>query len=378
MVIKRKVKVLHFVTGGFSGATRVAVDLVSAHQQCENIETLLVMRRKKSTSADKLTQLHNKSIPFRLVDGAMHWITIYQLSRICKEWQPDVLVAHGFPEHLLGRWAGLWAKVPHLVQIEHNSRERYTPWKLWQTRYLSRFTARVIGVSEGVADGLRSQNLKADIMAIPNGIDTERFAQGKLIPLLSRAKDIVMVGRFAKSKDQISLVRALAILKKNGLKPSLTLVGGGNKRYAKRAHDLVKALELADQVTFIEHSDKVEQILAEHKIFVMASFFEGLNLSVLEAMAAGCLVVGSDAVGVSELINDGEDGFLFTVGDPHSLAKRLISVLDNINNCQFMANAGREKAQLYYNKQRVSLDYKNVFINLVQDDFMHLNMADSE
>ena len=44
----------------------------------------------------------------------------------------QVLVAHGFSEHLWGRYAGLLAGVPALVHVEHNSRERYTRWRLKQ------------------------------------------------------------------------------------------------------------------------------------------------------------------------------------------------------------------------------------------------------
>jgi hypothetical protein len=64
--------------------------------------------------------------------------------------RPDILVAHGFSEHLWGRYAGLLAQVPHLVHVEHNTRERYTRWRLKQTRWLAARTDRIVGCSEGV------------------------------------------------------------------------------------------------------------------------------------------------------------------------------------------------------------------------------------
>ena len=50
----QKIRIMQFVTGGFSGATSVAIDLTHAFGQLENVESLLVLRRKKSTTSDKL------------------------------------------------------------------------------------------------------------------------------------------------------------------------------------------------------------------------------------------------------------------------------------------------------------------------------------
>ncbi len=358
-------RVLHFVTGGFSGATKVAIDLIAAHNQFEDVVSLLVMRRKKTTSADKLAILDSQDIDYQVITGRTHLATIYALKKLCQQWQPDILVAHGFPEHLLGRQAGLLAKVPHLVQVEHNSKERYTPWKLYHSRRLSHYTDRVVAVSAGVAEVLSQQNLQAPIVAIPNGIDTAHFGEQPLIPVNLRRKDLIMVGRYAKSKDHITLIKALHALKKQAITPSLTLVGTGRKRYKKEVQLLVKVYQLTAQVTFIDYSSEVDKLLAEHKIFVMSSRFEGLNLAVLEAMASGCLVIGSRAVGVEELIQDGEDGFLFNVGDVRALADIIDNAQNNLPEIQPLTKAARDKVIRYYDKSRVAQDYYDLFKNLM-------------
>lgn len=354
-------RVLHFVTGGFSGATRVAMDLVRLHNQVPDFECILVLRRKKTTTPDKLSQLDKIGIPYFLVSGHSHISTIWQLASFCRNWQPDILVAHGFPEHILGRWAGLWANVPKLIQVEHNSVERYTVWKLAQSRFLSRYTDVVIGVSQGVAEVLSKQKLNTKIMAISNGIDTERFVQAACLPIKERSKDIVMVGRFAKSKDQLTVIRAISELRGFGFSASLTFVGSGSKRHKKQAIELVRHLKLEDQVVFIDHTNRVEAILAEHKIFVMASFFEGLNLSVIEAMAAACIVVGSNTVGVAELIHHEESGFIFPMSDDKCLSRILRDILLQPGRYQGLADAARHTAVSQYNKQKFSQEYLSVF-----------------
>ena len=125
---RRPTRVLHFVTGGFSGATQVAVHLCQPGSHTQDIQCLLVLRRKRTTDPARIEQLRAQGIEVEVVPGWSHAATIWSLVRLAWRWRPDVLVAHGFPEHLLGRWAGRWAKVDRLIHVEHNSRERYGPW----------------------------------------------------------------------------------------------------------------------------------------------------------------------------------------------------------------------------------------------------------
>jgi glycosyltransferase involved in cell wall biosynthesis len=179
--------VLHFVTGGFSGATQVAVDLCRAAQAQGRTEVMLALRRKSNTDAARVEAIRAQGIAVEVLPGWAHLATIFALWRLCRRWKPQALVAHGFPEHLLGRWAGLWAGVPRLLQVEHNTRERYTPWRRWQARRLAAHTECMIGVSEGVRRSLLQLGMPAErTLAIPNGIQLERFSPKALWPMTER------------------------------------------------------------------------------------------------------------------------------------------------------------------------------------------------
>ncbi|MFW2177031.1 MULTISPECIES: glycosyltransferase [unclassified Moraxella] len=362
-----KIKVIHFVTGGFSGATNLAVELVQAHNSFSNLsepnlQSLLVLRQKKTTTADKLARLDSLGIDYQVVTGSSHLATIFALKKICQEFQPDILVAHGFPEHLIGRWAGKQAGVPHLIQVEHASKERYTPFRLWQTRHLSKYTDYAIGVSQGVADVLRSQNLSCKIMAIANGIDTQKFSSDK--PLVERQHDIIMVARFSKGKNHAVLLDALALLKNQNITPKLNFLGAGNGRHEQAVVDKIAKLGLQDQVMLLGHCSDMAEQLASHKVFVLASFHEGLSLSVIEAMASGCVVVGSDVVGISELIEHEQDGFLFDVNNATQLADILATTLSNIESYQAMATLSQQKTVKYYDKSVMAENYLKLFSQL--------------
>jgi hypothetical protein len=122
-------RTLHFVTGGFSGATQVAVDLVRASLRRggdHDDAALLALRVKRHTDMARVEALRAEGIEVALIPGWSHLATIWALTRLCLRWRPDILVAHGFSDHIWGRSAGLLAGVPHLVHVEHNTRERYT------------------------------------------------------------------------------------------------------------------------------------------------------------------------------------------------------------------------------------------------------------
>ena len=156
----RPLRVLHFVSGGFSGATQVAIDLCGDDA---GQDTFLVLRRRIMDPTERVRALRAKGLRVEVVPRWSHTVTILALRRLCLQWKPDVLVAHGFSEHLWGRYAALLAGVPCIVQIEHNVRERYGRWRLWQSLWLAQRTDRIVGVSRAVEDVL---------MQVPAGCET--------------------------------------------------------------------------------------------------------------------------------------------------------------------------------------------------------------
>ena len=104
-------RVLHVVTGGFSGATQVAVDLVRGALASGRNQPFLALRRKRHTPVDRVAALRAEGLSVEMVPGWSHLVTIAALVRLCRRLRPDVVVAHGFPEHLLARHAALLAGV---------------------------------------------------------------------------------------------------------------------------------------------------------------------------------------------------------------------------------------------------------------------------
>lgn len=352
-------RVLHFVTGGFSGATQVAVDLCLAARRSQSMPVLLVLRRKRNTDAARVQALRDQGLDVRVVPGWSHAATIWALRKIALEWKPDILVAHGFSDHLWGRYAGLLAGVPKLLHVEHNSRERYTWWRLKQALWLDRRSAASVGVSRGVRDRLLELGFARErCVAIPNGIDLARFPADQLQPWAQRAPAIVMASRFARQKDHATLIEALALLGQQGLRPRLYLAGGGKARLRDQARALAEKRGLAAQVEFMGQVAQLPQFLMRQQIFVLSTHYEGMPLALTEAMAAGCACIGSDVVGVREVIDAGRTGLLVPEGDAAALAQALRTLLEQPAYAQALAQAARAEAEAAFDVSVMQAGYE--------------------
>lgn len=347
------------MTGGFSGATQVALDLCRARE--DGLEQMLVLRRKRNTEPSRVEALRKQGLHVEIVPGWGHLATIRALLALCRQWKPDVLVAHGFPEHLIGRWAACRAEVPMLVQVEHSARERYTLWSRLQARWLMPRTQAFVGVSEGVRQSLLALGCPPErCQVIPNGVDLERFSQAIARPFADRQSQIVMSARFARQKDQLTLIRALAILRQGGMTPSLCLAGLGSALFRAKCQREVRRLGLESQVRFLGHHPDMPRLLGGARYFVLSTHWEGMPLALVEAMAAGCACIASDVVGVRGVLEPGRTGLLVPEGDASALAQALAGLLHDSTQAARLGAAAREQAFAEYGRDLMQQRYRQL------------------
>ena len=357
---RRPLKVLHFVTGGFSGATQVAVDLCLAAQGDPHLQTLLVLRRKRNTSPARVQALRARGLQVQVVSNWLHALTVWELRKIIRSWKPDAVFAHGFSDHIWGRQAAVAEDVPRIFHVEHNARERYTPRRLRQALALATHTEASIGVSEGVRTSLIERGFAPQqCLAIPNGIALERFP-ASLLPARwqDRAGAIVMASRFARQKDHATLIHALALLRERGLAPALYLAGAGSMRLQRQAQSLVRRLGLQQQVHFLGNVSDLPRRLAATQVFVLSTRWEGMPLALVEAMAAGCACIGTDVVGVREVIEHGSTGLLVPPGDASALAEALQRLLQDLSLAEQIGRAARQRALSAYGREHMWQRYR--------------------
>ena len=361
---RNPVKVLHFVTGGFSGATQVAIDLCQAAQRSAGMEVMLVLRRKRDTCAQRVQALQAQGLQVRVVSNWLHALTVWELRRIIRTWRPDVVFAHGFSDHIWGRQAAVAEGVPCIFHVEHNARERYTRRRLAQALALAPYTRASIGVSEGVRTSLIARGFPpAQCIAIPNGITLERFPDS-LLPARwqSREPAILMASRFARQKDHASLIRALALLRERGMTPTLYLAGAGSQRLQRQAQALAQQLGVQTQVQFLGNVADLPERLAATQVFALSTRWEGMPLALVEAMAAGCACIGSDVVGVREVVAPGRTGLLVPPEDAPALADALQRLLQDTALAERLGAAARAQALEHHGRELMWQRYRALML----------------
>ena len=165
------------------------------------------------------------------------------------------------------------------------------------------------------------------VLPISNGIDSSAYerAPGERVEKAGHPV-VLFVGRLAVEKNIDVLIRALALIDP-ALNVHLEIVGDGEQRAVLR--ELTEELGLTDRVLFHGHVSDEEL----HRAYLRADLFcqpgtaELQSLVSLEAMSASKPVVLADALALPHLVTDGENGYLFTPGDPQDLAEKITAVV---------------------------------------------------
>lgn len=148
------------------------------------------------------------------------------------------------------------------------------------------------------------------IACVPNGVDVNKFNYSYLKCKSSKQKIVLYVGRLEKYKGVQYLIHAFTRINKEHPDSKLIVVGAGV--YNTNLITLVNKLGLRDKVIFLKNvsESKLLQVYASSDVFVMLSEYEAFGISVVEAMASCIPVVVTKVGGISEIVQNGYNGFL--------------------------------------------------------------------
>jgi glycosyltransferase involved in cell wall biosynthesis len=202
---------------------------------------------------------------------------------------------------------------------------------------------RYIAVSHEMQRAMQRVVPRHKLAVIPNGIPLHDFARRR-DPALRRAllgadaqSLVLTVARLDWQKGLDLLLRAAALV------PTARFAIAGDGTDRARLEQLAVELGVAERVTFLGERADVADLLASADVFVLPSVLEGLPLAVLEAMAAGVPVVGTDVPGTREAIRHDDSGLLIPPGDAPSLARAIQSLIDAPDRAGRLVAAARRR-----------------------------------
>jgi glycosyltransferase involved in cell wall biosynthesis len=226
--------------------------------------------------------------------------------------------------------------------------------------------SRWIAISDAVASGIHSRGdcPGGRIRVVPNGVpapdadEPERAGARSMIGLEAAPPVVVCVARLEEEKGHLTLLRALALLRAEGLDFRAALVGEGSLRSSLEAE--VRSLALDGLVRLVGHQDRPGVWMKAADVLVLPSPGEPFGLALTEAMSRGLPVVGAASGGPLEIICP-QSGFLFQPGDPRDLAFSLLRLLRDRPLREEMGAAGRRRWARFYGVERMVGEVASVY-----------------
>jgi glycosyltransferase involved in cell wall biosynthesis len=251
----------------------------------------------------------------------------------------------------------------------------YPETNSWYTRYLyNRRVDGVVAISKKVSEVLIAAGVERErIRLIYSGIDARLFESAANPPARPRERIVVGVAAVLEErKGHRFLLEASRRLKDRGCRIRYRFAGEGPLR--KSLEETAARLGLQDDVEFLGFVADIPGFLAAVDIVALPSLFEGLGVSVLEAMAAGKAVIASRVGGLAELVIDSETGLLVAPRDVEGLANAIAKLAGDKVLIQELGRKGAERLQAHFTMERMAQSNEAYYYRLLgKSDLSQVN-----
>ena len=348
-----KIKILEIINDATIGGGQVHVDQILSEIDKSRFVPFIAC----SEHGDFLEKFVKHGARYFPVDIAknLNVFCIYKIYRILKNNRIDILHTHGGIAGLWGRLAAIFAQGTVVIHTIHGIHFLYYRQIVLQRiyiiieKFLSKFTTITICVSNSdKKKGLAHKLFDPErCLVIRNGINHASFlsrkssSSSKIFDFAQGTHLICNVGSLDPVKGQKYLLAAFKLVTETLPNSKLLIIGDGPIR-----NDLIsdsRKLGLENQVKFLGIRTDVREILALCDLFVLTSLWEGLPLSVLEAMTMGKAIVASRIAGIQEIIEDGKEGLLISPENPILIAEAMIKLLQDRSLAHVMGKRAQKK-----------------------------------
>lgn len=358
-------KVLHIIGGGDVGGAKIHV-LSLIKEMNKYIDVYLISLREGQFAEDA----RKMNINVQVVQTGNIIKDLSRIVAIAKETNAQIIHSHGAKANMLAALSKKFTRVP-LVTTMHSD------YKLDYMQSLSkrlsfgaintaalRFLDYYVAVSNNFKEMLVARNFKEDkIFTVYNGIDfsvkDESYTREAFLnkyKLNVSADDILVgfLGRLDPVKGLDTFIRAAKIVSE--ITPNVKFIIGGDGPQRRQLEELVVNLNLENIVIFPGwiDTDHRYEFMNAMDINTLTSLSESFPYVILEGVLYKKAIVSSNVGGVSDLIEDGVNGFLFEPGDYKKLAEHLTELCNNPSLRKTMGEKIYDKASKQFSLQNMS------------------------
>ena len=320
---------------------------------------------------DELAELPPENIIELPLRNSLDLTSALKLAQFVRRNQIEIVHAHLARDYPLAAFAARRGDGARLILTRH------VLFPLSRIhRVLLRRVARVIAVSQAVADGLIEQDIfeRDKIVVIHNGVDLGRFAKTREDNSAERQKIgakfcVGTIGELAPIKGHENFLRAAAIVSSRRADVDFAIAGtdksrtGENQRLLER---MIDELNLRQCVRITGWADDMVALLGTLDVFVSASRSESFGIAMVEAMAGGVPVVATMTAGAREIIDADKTGVLVPIGDAEALAEAIRKLLDDPQRRARLADDARRMVSERFSLDRMVARTEQVFLDVLE------------
>lgn len=291
------------------------------------------------------------------------------LAKFIKNNNIQILHSNSRTTQVLGCLLKKRAKIQHI----------WTCHGFFKTRFHRRifpcWPDRTIAISEQVKEHL-TRDFRLDernIAVINNGIDVDSFLMLDRQRAILKKKElglgdgpvIGIIARLSDVKGHVYLIQAMKSVL--GLEPQARLLIVGEGKMEKDLVNLVRSLGIEGKVIFLPEVQDTRDVLPIIDLFVMPSLKEGLGLALMEAMASGIAVIGSNIGGIKSLIEHGVSGLLVEPADVRGLTKAIINLLKDPDKRNSLGQAAKKTIAERFSLSQMAKQTERVYLECLKN-----------
>jgi glycosyltransferase involved in cell wall biosynthesis len=289
-------------------------------------------------------------------DPPFDLLTAFQISRICKKHQIDIMHMHTSYGHTLGMLSTLLGNRSRLIlsrRVDNPIRNSwFTFWKYNHPRI-----DKILTVSDAICEILMNKlKDRSKITTIHSGIDMSRFnlpiSGNYLKDLYNLDQDTILIGNtsaLSAHKDYPTFIRTARYLIDTGLNARYFIIGTGEQEAMIRK--MIAEQGLDEMVIMTGFLNNLPEVLPELDIFFMPSKTEGLGTSILDAFACGVPVVATRTGGIPEIVIHEETGLLSSVGDYKDLGDLILRIINEPDLRQKLISNSKKMVRQNFSKE---------------------------
>lgn len=338
------IKILYILEATSGGTQKHVIDLAKKIDKSEfQIDIVYSTNRNKNFAQESSGIFNNMyGLPITRSGSPSDIVNILKIRKIIKDNNYNIVHCHSTKAGFVGRLATFLSRHPNVVYSPHGFMFCDTRIKmrrllyLYLEKYLGYMTNKLVAVSGSERDLALQHHIVPNnkIVTLYNSIDPADFDDFNYVnkvpdKLLEQNSEIILgtVGRLYYQKDPITLIKSFKII--NDRFPNTKLVVVGDGPLEDECRKLILKLNLQDRIDLAGYQKNSKAYYKIFDIFLLSSHYEGLPYALLEAMIMGIPSVGTDVVGIRDLIIHGETGYLAKEEDHEGFAKAVINLLEN-------------------------------------------------